>query len=56
MLIRIILILILGYILYNYFKKILLSSSNVKGQARSRENQNKKYSNIEDADYEEIDK
>ena len=55
MFLRIILIFIIGYFVYQFLKKILLPNPSVKGKPKG--SAKKKYNgNIEDAEYEEIDK
>ena len=54
MLLRIILLIILGYLVYRFIKRVLSPPSPVKGQRRNSEK--KKYdANIEDAEYEDLD-
>ncbi len=55
-LIRILILLTLGYFIFRLLKHIFLPRTQDKGvQGESKTNKKKQYKNIEDADYEEID-
>lgn len=55
-LIRLLIIVILGYLFIRLLKRIFLPKTHDRGvQGDSHPNRKKQYKNIEDADYEEID-
>jgi|LGVF01.1.fsa_nt_gb hypothetical protein len=55
-LIRLLIIVILGYLFVRLLKRIFLPKTHDKGvQGESKPNRKNQYKNIEDADYEEID-
>jgi hypothetical protein len=53
---KFLIIVVLSYILFRFVKKALSSPSSVKGQARNNENKKQYNSNIEDAEFEDLDK